>query len=70
MSNILTDKGKKLSWLLRHDSESFNKGLIDNHGWRNVEEILKEYHYTPELLDEIVETNNKKRYEYMKIKQR
>ena len=64
MSNILTDKGKKLSWLLRHDSESFNKGLIDNYGWRNVEEILKEYHYTQELLDEIVETNNKKRYEY------
>ena len=64
MVNILTDKGKKLSWLLRHDSKSFNKGLIDNHGWRNVEEILKGYHYTQELLDEIVETNNKKRYEY------
>lgn len=62
--NILTDKGKQLSWLLRHDSESFNKGLIDEHGWRSVSEILEKYNYTQELLDEIVETNNKKRYEY------
>ena len=61
---ILEDKGKQLSWLLRHDSHSFVKGLIDEHGWRSVDEIIKNYHYTKELLDEIVETNNKKRYEY------
>lgn len=61
---ILEDKGKQLSWLLRHDSESFNKGLIDEHGWRSVEEIKSKYNYTQDLLDEIVETNNKKRYEY------
>lgn len=62
----LTIKGKKLSWLLRHDSESFNKGLIDEHGWRNVDEIIKNYNYSEELLDEIVNTNNKARYEYNK----
>ena len=61
---ILEDKGKQLSWLLRHDSHSYVKGLIDEHGWRSVKEILEKYHYTQELLDEIVETNNKKRYEY------
>ena len=61
---ILEDKGKQLSWLLRHDSHSYVKGLIDEHGWRSVDEIIKKYNYTQELLDEIVETNNKKRYEY------
>ena len=61
---ILEDKGKQLSWLLRHDSHSYVKGLIDEHGWRSVDEICKNYHYTKELLDEIVNTNNKKRYEY------
>ena len=61
---ILEDKGKQLSWLLRHDSHSYVKGLIDEHGWRSVDEIIKNYHYTQELLNEIVETNNKKRYEY------
>ena len=63
-NKILESKGKKLSWLLRHDKDSFNLGLIDKNGWRSVSEICKDYAYTPELLNEIVETNNKKRYEY------
>lgn len=63
-NHILIDKGKQLSWLLRHDSHSFVKGLIDNCGWRSVDEIINKYHYTQELLDEIVKTNNKNRYEY------
>lgn len=62
--NEVISKGKKLAWLLRHDSNSFLKGLIDKHGWRSVDEICKNYNYTQDLLDEIVETNNKKRYEY------
>lgn len=63
--HILIDKGKQLSWLLRHDVKAYTlKGLIDEHGWRSVDEICNNYHYTKELLDEIVETNNKKRYEY------
>jgi putative RNA 2'-phosphotransferase len=60
----LEKQGKFLSWLLRHDLESFNKGLIDAEGWREVKEICKDYNFDINTLDEIVETNNKKRYEY------
>jgi len=62
--NYVISKGKKLAWLLRHDKDSFDIGFIDKNGWRSVKEICKVYNYTPELIDEIVETNNKKRYEY------
>ena len=64
MNANVVEKGKKLAWLLRHDKESFDKGLIDEHGWRKVDEIIKNYHYTSDLLQEIVDTNNKQRYEY------
>ena len=62
--NEVISKGKKLSWLLRHDKDAFDCGFIDKNGWRDVKVLCKVYGYTPELLDEIVETNNKKRYEY------
>lgn len=58
------EKGKELAFLLRHDVDSFEKGLIDKNGWREVSELVKHHGYTNELLDEIVETNNKQRYEY------
>lgn len=60
---LLVNKGKYLAQLLRHDKEAFEQGKIDKHGWRQVQEILT-LGYTQELLDEIVETNNKKRFEY------
>ena len=63
-ANVVISKGKKLAWLLRHDKESFDKGLIDEYGWRKVDEIIKNYYYTSDLLQEIVDTNNKQRYEY------
>ena len=56
--------GKQLSFLLRHDSEAFSNGLIDKHGWRKVSELVKDHNYTKDLLDDIVKTNNKQRYEY------
>lgn len=56
--------GKQLAFLLRHDNESFDKGLIDSHGWRMVSELIKDKGYSKELLEEIVNTNNKKRYEF------
>lgn len=56
--------GKQLSFLLRHDSEAFSNGLIDKHGWRKVSELVKDHKYTKDLLDDIVKTNNKQRYEY------
>lgn len=60
----LVRKGIQLSWLLRHDSQSFNKGLIDENGWRSVDELVRRYGFTPELLEEIVAQNNKQRFEY------
>lgn len=59
-------KGKHLAFLLRHDKEGFEKGLIDKNGWRNVDELIKSHQYTKELLKEIVETNDKQRYEFNK----
>ena len=60
----LINKGKHLAFLLRHDKEAFDAGLIDAHGWRQVSELCKEQGYTRELLDAITATNNKQRYEF------
>ena len=60
MKNIVIEKGKELAFLLRHDKEY----KFDEHGWREVDDLLRNHGYTPEILDEIVETNNKKRFEY------
>ena len=60
----LISKGKHLAFLLRHDKEALDNGLIDHNGWRSVSELIKSQGYTKELLDGIVETNNKKRYEF------
>ena len=59
----LVKKGRKLAFLLRHDVEAFEKGKIDENGWRRVGEIL-ELGFTCPLIEVIVETNNKKRYEF------
>jgi len=58
--------GKRLAFLLRHDREY----QFDEHGWREVADLISNHGYTMELLDEIVETNNKKRYEYNEDKTR
>ena len=60
----LVNKGKHLAFLLRHDKNAFDAGLIDSNGWRSVSELIKEQGYTRQLLDEITDTNNKKRYEF------
>ena len=62
MTNI-KEKGKQLSYLLRHDKEAYDSGLIDCNGWRDVSELIG-LGYTQDELDEIVDTNNKKRFEY------
>ena len=66
MSNkeLLTTKGKELAFLLRHDKEAFDNGLIDQNGWRNVSELVSDKGYSIDLIEEIVATNNKKRYEF------
>ena len=56
----LIKRGKKLSYLLRHD-KSYN---FDEHGWREVSDLVANHGFTMEELREIVATNNKQRYEF------
>lgn len=56
----LIEEGKKLAFLLRHDKD-YN---FDEHGYRLIEDLINNHGYTFELLQEIVETNDKKRYEF------
>ena len=60
----LTTKGKELAFLLRHDKDALERGLIDPYGWRETEELCRDHGFTEELLDEIVQTNEKQRYEW------
>lgn len=62
--NDLVRKGIRLSWLLRHDKDAYKKGIIDEHGWRSVSELIDNQGFTFALLNEIVFTNNKSRFEY------
>lgn len=60
----LVEKGKELAFLLRHDKEALEKGIIDPYGWRTTEELCRDHGFTEEMLDEIVQTNEKQRYEW------
>lgn len=51
---------KKLSYLLRHDKDT----PMDKNGWVDVIGLLKKLDVSKSLLDEVVETNNKKRFSY------
>jgi len=59
----IIQKGKRLAFLLRHDVEALEQGKIDEHGWRKVDELAG-LGFSRELLDEIVASNNKQRYEF------
>lgn len=59
-NNSLKRKSQKLAYLLRHDVEYD----FDEHGWRDVDDLISAHGYTMPLLDEIVATNNKQRYEF------
>lgn len=56
MSNI----SKKLAYLLRHDKDY----SFDRHGWREVDDLILNHGFTRSLLESIVATNNKQRYEF------
>ncbi|PTT19531.1 RNA 2'-phosphotransferase [Chryseobacterium sp. HMWF028] len=63
---------KFLSLILRHQPESIGLKLDEN-GWADIEELRgksakKRIYFTPEELDEVVETNNKKRFAFNKDK--
>lgn len=56
----LIKRGKKLSYLLRHDKSY----AFDEHGWREVSDLVGNHGFTMEELREIVATNNKQRHEF------
>lgn len=60
----LTEKGKELAFLLRHDKKAFSKGLIDKLGWRRCEELCEKMKILYDELVDIFETDNKNRYEF------
>lgn len=60
----LVSKGKYLSYILRHGKEEFEDGLIDGNGWMSIDDLVSKKGFTKELIDEIVKTNSKSRYEY------
>lgn len=59
-------KSIELAYLLRHDKEYG----FDKHGWREVDDLIKNHGYTKEMLEDIVETNSKKRYEFSEDRKR
>lgn len=63
MKKELEKKSKKLSLVLRHKPEVANISL-DKNGWAKVSEILNALQIEIPELEEIVETNDKKRFEF------
>lgn len=58
--NNLIRKGKQLSFLLRHDTEY----RFDEHGYREVQDLVQNHGFTNDEIVELVETNDKQRYEF------
>lgn len=55
-----TKSGKRLAYLLRHDtSYQFKPG-----GWRETSDLIKNHGFTRAELEEIVKTDSKGRYEF------
>jgi putative RNA 2'-phosphotransferase len=57
------DKSKFLSMLLRHKPDTLDLSM-DKDGWISTEELLEKTEWPQRTLDEIVETDGKKRYEF------
>lgn len=55
-------RGRKLCFLLRHDSSSV--GGADKHGWVSVGAILRLTGWTPDSLRQLVSDDEKNRYEF------
>lgn len=65
---------KFLSLILRHQPETIHLKLDEN-GWADVEELImksahNKMHFTLDELDQVVETNNKKRFAFNEDKTR
>lgn len=63
----LTKVSKYISLILRHKPETIGISL-DKHGWANVNDLIKginkTYKLNMEMLEEIVETDDKQRYSF------
>ena len=60
----INDWSKKLAFLLRHDKLGFEQGKIDKEGFRNVNELTSDQNFTIGLLEKIVNSDSKGRYEF------
>lgn len=69
MDKTLIQKGKFLALVLRHNPEKANI-VLDKNGWAVVEDILKNCALSKDQLQTIVDTNNKKRFEFDNDKQK
>ena len=58
--NSIVSRGRRLAFLLRHDKEY----KFDEHGWRDISNLIANHGYTMDELKEIVATNNKQRFEF------
>lgn len=62
-----TNVSRFLCLILRHKPEEIGITL-DDHGWANVEELVKgvskKYEFSVDILEEIVRTDNKQRYSF------
>lgn len=56
----LIKKGKHLSYLLRHDKD-YN---FDEHGYREIKDLIQNHGYTKHEIELIVSSNDKQRYEF------
>lgn len=61
MDKISQKNSRKLSYLLRHDSEDLN---MDKNGYILVADLLKKLNITQQDLEEIVAENDKKRFSF------
>jgi len=60
MDRELTQKSKRLSFLLRHDEEY----EFDQNGWREVRDLIDNHGFSRDELEAIVINNDKRRYEF------
>ena len=67
MEKDLMKKSRYLSKLLRHEPEDLK---MDKNGWVSVEELCQKVDITTDMLDQIVEENDKKRFAYSSDKKR
>jgi putative RNA 2'-phosphotransferase len=58
-----TRVSKRISYVLRHAPETIGL-VLDDAGWAGVDDLIGRLRISREALDEVVETNNKKRFEF------